>query len=378
MEVGGEASTSAATPARQLRERRESIKLAPKALPTDLRSFFGKVSPRKRALAESDEEGTQKSVARVGRRKVSSGSTSSADSKPKLATKPAKKMEQLFLDPFDTMGHATLSCAVCAMSYARTPEDMELHTKHHKKVVGGCDWVLGDAKGVTVLDEGVDWNENQGGKIVMVDAGAGGLVGKRVRLFARSRGSQVADPLCARRSRTSSPQSTPSSPQPSSPPPNWSNASSSSSSPLSARSSPAPSSSASSAPTASSAPRPSPRPNPRPTSSRPTSSALESKKALSFARTSSHCSRVAALTTFRSPDPLPTLLGVHRIWTSSSHRNAGLATLLLDAAAQRFIYGCPIPKQRRALDVAFSQPTGAGMALARSWTGTDAFRVFVE
>ena len=180
--MGGKASTSA-TPAR---ERRERLKLEPKVLPTDLRSFFGKVSPRKRGLAESDDEGTQKPAARVGWRKVSSGSTgsSSSDSKPKLATKPAKKMEQLFLDPFDTTGHATLSCAVCAMSYARTPEDMEVHAKHHKKVVGGCDWVAGDIKGVTVLEEGVEWSGNQEGKIVMVDAGATGLVGKKVPFLA--------------------------------------------------------------------------------------------------------------------------------------------------------------------------------------------------
>lgn len=76
--------------------------------------------------------------------------------------------------------------------------------------------------------------------------------------------------------------------------------------------------------------------------------------------------------------PVPVLLGVHRIWTSSSQRRRGLASILLDASAARCIYGAPIVKARRARDVAFSQPTGKGKALARNWTGADNFRVFVE
>lgn len=79
-----------------------------------------------------------------------------------------------------------------------------------------------------------------------------------------------------------------------------------------------------------------------------------------------------------SPTPVPTLIGIHRIWTSSSYRRSALASLLLDAVAARFIYAAPISKSARKDAVAFSQPTGAGMALARSWTGTKAFKVFVE
>ena len=78
------------------------------------------------------------------------------------------------------------------------------------------------------------------------------------------------------------------------------------------------------------------------------------------------------------PTPLPTLVGVHRIWTSSSYRRSSLASLLLDAVASRFIYAAPISVTARKDVVAFSQPTGAGMALARRWTGTKAFKVFVE
>jgi ribosomal protein S18 acetylase RimI-like enzyme len=68
---------------------------------------------------------------------------------------------------------------------------------------------------------------------------------------------------------------------------------------------------------------------------------------------------------FCSPKPSPAHLGVHRIFVSPSYRRCGVATMLLNAIAQRFIYGCPIPK----MDVAFSQPTGDGQRLARKWTG---------
>lgn len=61
-----------------------------------------------------------------------------------------------------------------------------------------------------------------------------------------------------------------------------------------------------------------------------------------------------------------------------AHRRAGLASLLLDAAAARSIYGYPVAKARRGAEVAFSQPTGKGQALARRWTGGGELRVFVD
>ena len=72
------------------------------------------------------------------------------------------------------------------MSYMRTPIDIELHRKHHKKVVGGCDWIGMSAggdegKGITLLEEGIEWSEKSGGKILMVEADVEGLAGKRVR-----------------------------------------------------------------------------------------------------------------------------------------------------------------------------------------------------
>jgi len=46
--------------------------------------------------------------------------------------------------------------------------------------------------------------------------------------------------------------------------------------------------------------------------------------------------------------------------------------------AQSYVYACPVVEKRRRVDVAFSQPTGKGMDLARRWTGTKEFKVFVD
>lgn len=203
--VGGIQHASS-TPVRPVRDRIPGVK---GPAPT-LRSFFGVVSPKKRAMHDSDSDGevsTRRSP-RVARRKISTESTESnlsssssrstlssstsasssastsrsttVDVKPRVGTTGKAKLEQLYLDPFETPGHATLSCATCAMSYARTPEDMALHDRHHKKVIAGCDWIAADGKGVTVIDEAVQWGGKSGGKILMVDATAGGLLGKKV------------------------------------------------------------------------------------------------------------------------------------------------------------------------------------------------------
>lgn len=179
----------------------------------DLRSFFTAVSPTKKRRARSSDG--EDNVERSNRRKKEKlritvkkelidtftssspeASTStlplspsiSRDSKPlksksKSKSQP-KKFEQLFLDPFETSGHSTLFCSICSMSYARTPDDMELHTKHHKRIVGGCDWLNLDKDntpaGGRVIQDGIEWGVNRGGKIIMIDANTEGLAGKRV------------------------------------------------------------------------------------------------------------------------------------------------------------------------------------------------------
>lgn len=57
------------------------------------------------------------------------------------------------------------------------------------------------------------------------------------------------------------------------------------------------------------------------------------------------------------------LLGISRIWTSTSHRRKGIAAALLDAARRNFFYGMEVPKEK----IAFSQPTESGGQLAEYW-----------
>lgn len=198
-EVAAEAPLSSSGPTRKLQARTVSASTSnnnKQGAKADLLSFFRAVSPKKRARVHSDDEADlsrprKDPLRRLGRKdastpstardRLSSTSTSSSSSHPAKG-KPVKppKLEQLFLDPFETGGHATLSCAVCSLAYARTPEDLALHAKHHKNVVGGCDWVTGDAKGVLVIEEGIEWGAHDGGRIVMVDASAEGVLGRKV------------------------------------------------------------------------------------------------------------------------------------------------------------------------------------------------------
>jgi len=189
--------------ARTLRERKTPVKAAaPAPAPKgDLRSFFQRASPRKRVRRSPSVEGDEEERAEAMARTASSGSSASSGSASSNTTRTSSsssststsistststststwstvtkrpKLEQLYLDPFRTSGHLTLSCATCALSYARTPEDQAFHARHHKKVVGGCDWVASDegARGVSVLDEAADWGERAGGRVLMVDYAA--------------------------------------------------------------------------------------------------------------------------------------------------------------------------------------------------------------
>ncbi|KAF9352487.1 N-acetyltransferase esco2 [Mortierella sp. AD094] len=77
---------------------------------------------------------------------------------------------------------------------------------------------------------------------------------------------------------------------------------------------------------------------------------------------------------FCSTVPCPAICGINRIWVSAHCRRQGIASRLLDAVRDRFIYACKLQKT----DLAFSQPTGDGKALARQYLGTDKFLVYVE
>ncbi|KAG0348862.1 N-acetyltransferase esco2 [Podila humilis] len=77
---------------------------------------------------------------------------------------------------------------------------------------------------------------------------------------------------------------------------------------------------------------------------------------------------------FCSTVPQPAICGINRIWVSSLYRRHKIASRLLDAVRDRFIYACKLELQ----DLAFSQPTGDGKELARRYLGTNKFLVYVE
>ncbi|KAG0341515.1 N-acetyltransferase esco2 [Podila horticola] len=77
---------------------------------------------------------------------------------------------------------------------------------------------------------------------------------------------------------------------------------------------------------------------------------------------------------FCSTVPQPVICGINRIWVSTLYRRHRVGSRLLDAVRDRFIYACKLERR----DLAFSQPTGDGKALARQYLGTDKFLVYVE
>ncbi|KZT11298.1 uncharacterized protein LAESUDRAFT_710841 [Laetiporus sulphureus 93-53] len=83
----------------------------------------------------------------------------------------------------------------------------------------------------------------------------------------------------------------------------------------------------------------------------------------------------AATNLYVHPNPLPTPLGIPRLFVSSSHRRLGIASHLLSAAASTFILGCPLDPAKG--QIAFTQPTGAGKAVLEAW-GKGGVRIYEE
>jgi N-acetyltransferase len=73
--------------------------------------------------------------------------------------------------------------------------------------------------------------------------------------------------------------------------------------------------------------------------------------------------------------PLPTPMGIPRLFVPSTYRRQGIASALLSAAAATFIHGCPLDPTKG--QVAFTQPTGDGKAVMMAWGGENA-RIYAE
>lgn len=75
------------------------------------------------------------------------------------------------------------------------------------------------------------------------------------------------------------------------------------------------------------------------------------------------------------PEPLPTPLGISRIFVAKGLRRQGVASFLLTSVVETFVHGCLLDPLKG--QVAFSQPTGDGQRLMASW-GKGKIRVFGE
>ncbi|KAI0314267.1 hypothetical protein OF83DRAFT_1137599 [Amylostereum chailletii] len=78
---------------------------------------------------------------------------------------------------------------------------------------------------------------------------------------------------------------------------------------------------------------------------------------------------------FCLPTPLPTIMGIPRLFVPSVHRRQGIATLLLNAAASTFMHGYKLDPLDG--DIAFTQPTSAGRAVMERWGG-GGIRIYQE
>lgn len=72
-------------------------------------------------------------------------------------------------------------------------------------------------------------------------------------------------------------------------------------------------------------------------------------------------------TSSRSMESSKAMIGVHQLWCHRSHRKRQIATMLVDTARSKFVYGLNVPLNM----VAFSSPTSDGARFARTYGNTD-------
>ncbi|KOM56350.1 hypothetical protein LR48_Vigan10g224200 [Vigna angularis] len=75
---------------------------------------------------------------------------------------------------------------------------------------------------------------------------------------------------------------------------------------------------------------------------------------------------------FCASEPTAAAGGIRAIWVTPSNRRKGIATQLLEAMRKSFCPGLELERSQ----LAFSQPTSAGKALAASYTGTGSFLAY--
>ena len=74
----------------------------------------------------------------------------------------------------------------------------------------------------------------------------------------------------------------------------------------------------------------------------------------------------------RSSTPRPCLVGVHKLWVHNSVRKQGIASSMLDAMRDHYIYGMVVPTEQ----IALSSPTAAGANFARQYLESASILVY--
>ena len=68
----------------------------------------------------------------------------------------------------------------------------------------------------------------------------------------------------------------------------------------------------------------------------------------------------------------PIKCGISHIWVAASYRKQGVATSLMDAVKNTFIYGCIMRNE----DIALTSPTEAGSAFAEKYFKTPNYLIY--
>ncbi|KAK8861414.1 hypothetical protein IAR55_002233 [Kwoniella newhampshirensis] len=345
-------------------------KFAKTAVQSTLKGFFTPIpQKRKRPLQPATTVSAPRSTQHTSSSSTQAGPSSSSRAVSATSTTKHNPLTQLHLTHLPLLH----TCPDCSMSYMRGGEDDSIHIAHHSKVLRGIPWEgLGKAKGKgkssagetgwKVIEEGVEFGPRSSpghrrakGRIVMLDGSFGG--------------AKLDEILCTVDLVLSSPPLPPaildqckifvfltSSPAP---PPSSSTAK---------------------------------RPRLDVSSLKVSSSSSVGKErivsvvvaqGIKFAmRVLSDGESVAGGVEsggFGSvtcdPQPLPTPLGIHRLYTSPLYRSHGLSYHLLNAASQNTIYGCTFSPIKG--EVAFSQPTESGRSVMEKW-GKGEVRVFID
>ncbi|KAJ7470269.1 hypothetical protein FB451DRAFT_330802 [Mycena latifolia] len=274
--------------------------------------------------------------------------------KPKQTAKPRLKAKTFTQLHFCIDQTILRTCPLCALSYTKgAPDDESLHKAHCARVQKGMEWGREEEKeklkaGVEEVASGVKLKDGRRGRIISFKADAGGKIGSKLSTLLDTINITLSSPpltptilhaskaylflipsittttrekiigcVIAQRISTAMAIATPAE--------------------------------------CAAACEPS-----QPPSSSP-----------STALTPSPTAKLVAVDTssgiFCHPAPLPTPLGIPRLFVSSAHRRQGVASKLLSATAETFVYGCKLDP--REGQVAFTQPTGDGSAVMHRWGG---------